>query len=451
MSKQKGFFASHAKSSAALISLGIHALIIVLALSFVAVTVITKAEVDFEVKEVKRPKMPLKQLKVPVNVKKTQAPKLRKQITAVPKIKQQVPDIKMPEIVGVKGGLGGSGGGLGGGGSLGFAMPEIDFFGVKGQSEKIMIILDGNRYMADDSLGGAYGFEVIKDECLKLFGRLPATALFNMIVYDGDRAIQLFTDMTPASPQNVQQAKDWLMPLNQVKGTQTKYGSGTLGPGGSKAEGKYPFGRFTEEAVYPRVWNIPIFVSMQNHADTVFLLTHDWGWFGYDLVDGRAFRNEWNKTSDGKKWAEAVAKARKMLDEDNARRKAAGEPPNAVSRSSERGVVRAYLKGTPEPPNPEQARLGVADFVDAFEEAYKTYVRDTPTLGLRKKNKSKLKYSLNVIFFKPEQFEDERDKMYNDRDEAGFKALAKSFNGTCNAVVGLEAIKKYVTASDFDK
>jgi hypothetical protein len=44
----KKYFAKHAKSSAAFISLGIHAVLIVVAISFVAVTVITKDDQTFE-------------------------------------------------------------------------------------------------------------------------------------------------------------------------------------------------------------------------------------------------------------------------------------------------------------------------------------------------------------------------------------------------------------------
>ncbi|VGO11737.1 hypothetical protein PDESU_00283 [Pontiella desulfatans] len=124
---RKQFFTSHAKSSAALISLGIHAVLLVVALSFVAVTVIQKDDKVFEAKPVKRPKMQLKKLQVPVNLKKKkiEKPKLRKNIVAKPKTKSL--DIQMPEVVGIKGGTGymDGGGGLGG---LGFGL-EIDLFG----------------------------------------------------------------------------------------------------------------------------------------------------------------------------------------------------------------------------------------------------------------------------------------------------------------------------------
>ena len=69
MSKKR-FFTKHAKSSAALISIGLHLLIIVIALSYVAVTVIQKDDKTFEAKPVKRPVKKLKKLQVPVKKKK---------------------------------------------------------------------------------------------------------------------------------------------------------------------------------------------------------------------------------------------------------------------------------------------------------------------------------------------------------------------------------------------
>ena len=53
---EKKFFTKHAKSSAALVSLGIHAVLIVVALSFVAVTVIQKEDKKFEAPKIKRPR-----------------------------------------------------------------------------------------------------------------------------------------------------------------------------------------------------------------------------------------------------------------------------------------------------------------------------------------------------------------------------------------------------------
>ena len=181
--RRKGFFSKHAKSSAALVSLAVHAVLIIGALSFVAVTVIQKPDVDFEAKQVSRPKMKLRKLQVPVKEqKKTQAPKLRKQIVATPKL-NKIPDIKMPEIVGVKGGLGSSGGGLGGAASLGFSMPEIDMFGIRGKGEKVFILLDASDEMMYDEMGGIPAYTIIKNELIKVLGGLPPTTLFNVSVF----------------------------------------------------------------------------------------------------------------------------------------------------------------------------------------------------------------------------------------------------------------------------
>ena len=122
--KKRPFFLNHKRSSAVVATIAIHAVFIAVALTFVAVKVYVKPEQGFEAKPVQRPQMKLRKLQIPVKQqKKTQAPKLRK--TIVTKAQNKI-DIKMPEIVGIKGGSGyGNGGGLGG---LGFGF-EMDLFG----------------------------------------------------------------------------------------------------------------------------------------------------------------------------------------------------------------------------------------------------------------------------------------------------------------------------------
>lgn len=151
----------HRKSSALVVSLVIHAVFILAALSFVAVKIYIKPEQTFEVKEVKRPNIKLRKLQVPVKErKKTQAPRLRKTIVAKPKNPQV--DIKMPEIVGVKGGTGyGNGGGLGG---LGFSFDLPDLFGSNSKGS-------GNEFV-----GHFYDLKQSKDGKLSAIGELLAKA-----------------------------------------------------------------------------------------------------------------------------------------------------------------------------------------------------------------------------------------------------------------------------------
>lgn len=133
--QKKRFFLSHKKSSALMVSILIHAVFAVVAVTFVAVNVITKPETVFEVKEVQRPKVPLRKLQVPVkDQKKTQAPKLRQNIVTKPRNKEIT--IQMPDIVGVRGGTGyGTGTGLGG---LGFNFDGDLFGGSRGTGNEFV-------------------------------------------------------------------------------------------------------------------------------------------------------------------------------------------------------------------------------------------------------------------------------------------------------------------------
>jgi hypothetical protein len=126
MIERKRFFSSHAKSSALVTSVLLHVALLVAAISLVAVKVVIKPESQFEAKEIKRPRMNLRKLQVPVKEsRRNAAPRLRQNILAKPKSPSM--DIRMPEMVGVRGGMGyGAGSGLAG---LGFGFEIPDLFG----------------------------------------------------------------------------------------------------------------------------------------------------------------------------------------------------------------------------------------------------------------------------------------------------------------------------------
>lgn len=429
---KKRYFAQHAKSSAALISLGIHAVLIVVALSFVAVTVITKEDQVFESKPVNRPKMQLKKLQVPVTVKKkkTQKPKLRKRIVVQPKL-QKVPDIKMPEITGVKGGIGSAGDGLGGGGSLGFAMPEMNLFGVKSRGEKVFIILDSSAYMMEDKMGGIPAYTIIKSELVRILEGLNPTILFNIAVYGGGE-ITLFPDMVSASPANVAKVDAWLKPLNAVKENagSTKYGPNTLGSGGNRISGTFTVKPLQNT---PGGWAKPTLMAMQQQADVVFLLTCRWG---NELRYKTGTRErDWDE-SDQAKYKQAVAKARALHKKENERRAAKGQPPRVIARG-ERGLVQAYVPGTRMPPSGSTfANYSPEMMVMAFDNTQSKSKAETPLKsGV---SKSKTRYSINVIHFVPEGSGSAKDLK--------FSKIASETRGKYMKIKGMSAIQSYAAA-----
>jgi hypothetical protein len=433
---KKRFFANHAKSSAAMISLGIHAVLLVVALSFVAVTVITKEDQSFEAKPVTRPKMQLKKLQVPVNVKKkkTQKPKLRKRIVVQPKLNKNMPDIKMPEITGVKGGIGSVGDGLGGGGSLGFAMPEMSLFGVKSRGEKVFIILDASAFMMQDNIGGIPAYTIVKSELVRILEGLNPTVLFNIAVYGGGE-MTLFPEMVSASPSNVAKVNAWLKPLNAVsKGMGDKdYGPKTLGAGGSRIDGDFTIKPLENT---PGGWAKPALFAMQSQADVVFLLTCRWG-NELRYKTGTKDRN-WD-ADDQQKYRENVAKAKALFKKENERRRAKGQAPRVIARG-DRGLVNAYVPGARLPPSGSTfSDYSPEMMVEAFDNTQsKSKAADTiksETSGISRKN---TRYTINVIHFVPEDSGSAKDPKLS--------KIASETRGEYVKIGGLSAIQSHAAA-----
>jgi hypothetical protein len=438
--RKKGYFARHAKSSAALVSVGIHALLLVIAVSFVAVKVIRKEDAVFETKPVSLPKMKLKKLQVPVDMRKRKPkPKLRRRIVAKPKMNQSMPDIRMPEISGIKGGIGNSGGsGLGGGG-VGFSMPEIKLFGIKSRGEKIFIVLDAADKMMYDEVGGIPAYTLIKQELVRILDGLPATALFNISVHDKWNTYVLFPKMVPASATHVDQVSEWLEPLNAVRAGMgaEEWGPRTLGPGGSSNSEGLRTGTLTKLRVMES-WHRPVMLAMKQQADTVFVLTAGWGFHRYALGERD---NTWYESSDGRRFLESYQKAVRLLDEDNRKRSERGEPPRAIARTDKRLMVETYVPGTPIPPEPGYYYITPQEFIESMLAVREQYKPDqAPARSGMAGRKNKGGCTFNVIHFN--RSDGSSDSKTRDR----FGRMVSHFRGDFRQLAGLKAIQSQVSA-----
>ncbi|RKX36945.1 MAG: hypothetical protein DRP64_17885, partial [Verrucomicrobia bacterium] len=359
--RKKRFFTNHSKSSAMVVSLALHAVLLVVALSFVAVTVVTKDDKKFESRQVNRPRMPPKKLQVPVKIKKQKRkPKLRKRIVVNPTINRNMPDIKMPEISGIKGGMGAAGaGGLGSVAGIGFTMPEIEVFGVKSKGEKVFLVLDSREFIMYDEVGGIAGYTIIKDELVRILDGLPPTTLFNIAVFDTGGRFVLFPNMVPANTANVVKVGKWLDPLNKVSAGMKAddFGPKTLGPGGHRISENFSTGKIHKN----QSWYPPCAEAMKQQADTVFLLTSIFGW----QYDGGE-RIPMGKSAQ-KRWDESYQKALKLLDEDNKNRLAKGEAPRALKRTNKWDLNKAYFPDIEFPRHEEVYWYTPNDFREAFE------------------------------------------------------------------------------------
>ncbi|MBT8043175.1 MAG: hypothetical protein KJN98_08400, partial [Pontiella sp.] len=224
---KKPFFAKHAKSSAMLVSLGIHALVILVAITFVAFTVITKEEKVFVAKENKRPKMKLKKLQVPIKMEKRKktTPKLRRRVVAK-KSRRPAMDVALPELSGVMGGMGAMNVAGGLGSDIGFSMPEINFFGVKKKSEKVVfIVLAGpaSTRGADRRFSpkSRMCFHTLRARLNEMVHDLPEYALFNASFFMAELTTPFSTNMLLATEENKAKMTDWASTVNPLELEET--------------------------------------------------------------------------------------------------------------------------------------------------------------------------------------------------------------------------------------
>lgn len=108
MNKTKGLVKG--RSTAFLISVAIHGLLLMLATGFVVFTIIEKEQTKFVPENIKRPKMQLKKLRV--KVKENSRPKRSTQRISAARKTSSMPDIQLPAMTGMGSGLEGSIGGF---------------------------------------------------------------------------------------------------------------------------------------------------------------------------------------------------------------------------------------------------------------------------------------------------------------------------------------------------
>jgi len=345
-----------------------------------------------------------------------------------------MPDIKMPEISGIKGGLGAAGGaGLGGAGGVGFSMPEIEVFGVRSKGEKVFIALDSDQLILRDEVGGVPAYMIIKDELKTIIDGFSPTTLFNVADFEHHVTIMLFPRMMPATRENKARVEKWLDPLNKSgAGTKTEnFGTKTLGPGGTRINDPFVGGELkpVEWPNSARYWYTPIGVAVKEQADTVFILS---GWWG----NQRYLKGEVKWPPEKKrKFEELYQKAIKLLAEENRERKAKGEEPKVLRDPASH--IKEYFPGKFDSviwTDPPVYVYTPRDFAKSIHYMQKEYASKSPAKsGLSKKKK---KLSVNVIFFASKDNIDAQEPEINN-----FRQIAGLCSGEFRTLAGLEAIK----------
>ena len=141
---------------------------------------------------------------------------------------------------------------------------KLTLFGVESQSEKIFIILDAQKRILVDSMGGIPGYRNMKNQVYKTIEEIPGGVLFNAIIYD-HKNLNVFSDkMLRATDENKSKIKKWLEPINKSSPTAISNRSPQI-------ETNFP----------PLLTSIPtigkaIQVATSQGCDTLYLLSSGW-------------------------------------------------------------------------------------------------------------------------------------------------------------------------------
>ncbi len=217
-----------AGSSAALLSIALHLLILFLAGGIVALRFYGKKTADFQIEEQKR--LERRKLQMPI---KTQpfiermsrpSPIATQRLTAnTPKlvnIPEQGEYVKMVPMPTFKGGY-----------TnfvqinrtlefnskyreVSFGVSAVDFFGTRGKAEKVVLAVDVSSNMVSDPLGGLDSFSMVYENLRELIAQMRSATLFNVVLFDGPNLARYKPLLVPATSAHKTNVLEWVAGIN---------------------------------------------------------------------------------------------------------------------------------------------------------------------------------------------------------------------------------------------
>ena len=215
-------------SSAVIISLAIHLILITLAGGIVALKYFKKKPSEFKIEEQKS--LERKQLEIPVETKsfmnqmsKPQSQISQKITTAAPakfNIPEQAEFIQMaplPTFQGSYTNFNNNDKRLVFNSKyreIDFGLSKVDFFGTRTSSERMVFIIDVSKDMIQDNLGGLDAFQLIYEDTFDLISKLKSSTLFNIILFDQNKILSFKQNLIPATASHKTNVLEWISCIN---------------------------------------------------------------------------------------------------------------------------------------------------------------------------------------------------------------------------------------------
>ncbi len=266
-------------------------------------------------------------------------------------------------------------GGLGGSSGIGIGERSVSFLGVQSSGERVAILVDCSDYMLEDGKGGMWAFRVVKDECVKLVSAMQPGVLFNVYLFSHNNVNRFRPHMVATTPTVIQDLSEWVAPINEdaaKRGAQdnnftpereffhqraTMYWNGRKR---DKPQGVHTWANYGRalhaamedqaEAIFMIIATNPpmteVFEDMNERTKKELLIIQARQDKRYE-TDIKIWEREYERWKELQEKAyrdyqaelakarrelhdPVYAKAKEILDAENARRKAAGRPPRII-------------------------------------------------------------------------------------------------------------------------
>ncbi len=171
----------------------------------------------------------------------------------------------------------GSGTGLGGRGFM-----SLSFLGATSQNvSKIVFVVDTSEGIMDLRKGGFQAFGIIREEIMRLVGRLPPSAQFNVILYRGtggeDNSVDVNLyerELVAATADNKKDFFAWMTPVNASANNYGPY-SATRRTGWRRRP--LPPEAGIDPLFLPPVWSRAVHAALEMRPDVIYVITSGQG------------------------------------------------------------------------------------------------------------------------------------------------------------------------------
>ena len=154
------------------------------------------------------------------------------------------------------------------GGSLQMGVSAVDFFGIKSQGERVVIILDVARSMLDPARGDVEGYAYVKQRLVEIVDGLNSATLFNLIVFSNGIDV-MSNQLVLANRENKERAKYFIEPYWKTQGSR-------FAPNAKRAVFKRnyvpDFGEIKPLGGSSRM-DMALLASFEMGADAIFMIT----------------------------------------------------------------------------------------------------------------------------------------------------------------------------------